>query len=93
MTDAWGTFSTILRVRDLQSSAAGLVTASIGGSSSSASFTVRKTAVIEHDADGRSTRVLALPHGSQDESAAAENRGCRTATCNRPAVTCGREKC
>lgn len=75
VTDAWGTFSTILRVRDLQSSAAGLVTASTGGSSSSASFTVRKTAVIEHDADGRSTRVLALPHGSQDESAAAENRG------------------
>lgn len=75
VTDESGSFSTLLRVRDLEAAGDGLVTASVAGSSAGATFTVRTEAVIAHDDVGRRTHVVALPHGSQNESAAAENRG------------------
>lgn len=75
VTDESGSFSTLLRVRELESAAEGVVTASIAGSTAAATFTVRTEAVIAHAEAGRRTQVVALPHGSQNESAVAENRG------------------
>ena len=74
-TDAYGTFSTVMRVRTTCDPGTGLVTASVGGNGETASFSVVRRAVIRHSVDGSSTALVALPHGSQDAIVAPENRG------------------
>lgn len=70
-----GTFQTLLRVRTVCEPGIGIVTAAVGGDHGSATVEVVHDAVITHAVDGLSTRVIALPHGSQDDIISPENRG------------------
>ncbi|BAJ73398.1 hypothetical protein MTES_0434 [Microbacterium testaceum StLB037] len=75
VTDGAGVYETSLRIRSDAASGIGTLTGSSAASVASATFEVRPVAVVMHAADGASTRVIALSHGSQDEVMTLENRG------------------
>jgi hypothetical protein len=70
-----GIFQTFLRVRTACDPGTGIVTASVGADHATATCEVVHDAVIVHAAGGSSTRVIALPHGSQGNIEILENRG------------------
>lgn len=74
-TDSSGTFSTVLAIRaDARGPLAGTVSASSAGLTSSASFSVRSAAIIQHSSDGLSTAVTARAFGDQGAVRDLENR-------------------
>ncbi len=75
VTDSSGTYTTIVRVRTDAAPGSLGISASTSAGSASAALEVRPVTVIRHDETGASTRVLALPHGYQDDVVAIENRG------------------
>lgn len=75
VTDGAGAYETTMRVRTGAVAATGTLTVSSAAGTASTGFEIRPLAVVMHDSAGSTTRIIALPQASQDETAALENRG------------------
>lgn len=75
VTDSAGVYATTLRIRGDATPRSDTLAGSSAAGVGSTTFEVRPVAVVMHAADGASTRVTALPHGSQDDVIIVENRG------------------
>jgi len=75
VTDSAGVYTTTLRIRSDAAPGSGTLTGNSAAGVGSTTFEVRPVAVIMHAVGGASTRVIALPNGSQDQVITVENRG------------------
>ncbi|MEX0152547.1 M60 family metallopeptidase [Microbacterium sp. LMI1-1-1.1] len=74
VTDSEGRYRTTMRVRSGAAAASGTLNVSSASGGAVTAFEIREPAVVVHDDTGASTRVIALPHGSQSETSGLENR-------------------